>query len=943
MSSVRASIWSAQSSAAFERLRYWQGQTLRSLDFRDQATFDLRLRRLHNRALHGVSGVSFGLGVTAVTGDSTVLDLACGVAYDGCGRELIVQRARRVAVPEGPAWLILRARPSAAPSSCCVASDPACLTEDARYLEQDTEVLWDPIGSATPVSGIVLARFTDTGLDTSFRPRQARALTRPRLARGQTVRGNTPWQPWTIDEPDGKGGFLQRVVGVETRIDTSAAGFTRTPCYFARLDSFEWDLATSEFAPAFFPQVADATVDGFTFKLLMVETTRRRYRPSFGTARVAGTTRGLADRLQVEVDDAGQLQKGDVIALLRPRARLVVRVEHAEGTDLTLEAPLADATAGETLLAVGNLPRMALVKSVKPESAAMLAAFTSAKAIKKGDVLLRTFDSALAVVDGVKLGTMTVGQPFAGWKKEDPVSVARVSGALLVESAVTSADGSKTSLKLKPATHTVNATDTLVLLDAQKSPLAAPAKVTFRQDATVDVQPALSAVEIAALKRVAPFAADLAIDSVQPKTAGSVVTVASVGPFAVGDVVAVAGDTATVATIDKITTSSKELSLSGVLPAKAGTLLVAANLTTATTVSSVTAGAPAEIVVGRVNAVPSGAFVARRDGDDFSQAVTVKSVNGAAVTLAAPIPGLARLDTLAVGVFPAVATVMTPDESGEQFQIVEAGALAAGDSVVLLSDEARPLSVTQVVSAAGNTVVVSEPLGALAAGQSVAVIHFRERLLLTAVNAADATKVEVDDELPFREGDVVGVLTHYVDGSNAGLIESVQGDQVTLATPGIEHGDGIVDRDWIDGGIVGPAAVTFRSLSQLSFPSQFQPVARLDVTDGLNQPQPATAHGLDLLSGRQLSSPVLPLLYDPAGRHVAFWPTDPNRRFRYRPETLSLITTFNTDFPRAFATFAQKQNLSVSWIGCQQEFPPPSGCPGQVDAEPCAGCATPED
>ena len=424
------SVWSAHASAALERLRYWQGQTLRSLDFRDQGHFDARRRRLHNRALHGVDGVSFGLAVTPVTGDATKIEVGCGLGYDCQGREVIVQRARRVAVPAEPAWLVLRTRAAATSSSCCVPSEPGCLPEDARLLEQDAELVWDPVGSTHPVSGVVLARFTDSGLDPTFRQRRARALTRPRLAGGQTVRGNTPWQPWTIDEPDGKGGLLQRVVGVETRIDTSASGFTRTPCYFARLDSFEWDLATSEFAPAFFPQVADATLDGFTFKLLMVETTRRRYRPSFGTARVAGTTRGVGDRLQVEVDDAGPLKTGDVIALLRPRARVVVRVEEADGVELTLAAALDEVEADKTLLAVGNLPRAAKVMSVKPENAAMLADFTSVKPVKKGDVLLRTADSALAVVDSVRGKVMTVGQPFSTWTEtRSAVGGAPVRGA----------------------------------------------------------------------------------------------------------------------------------------------------------------------------------------------------------------------------------------------------------------------------------------------------------------------------------------------------------------------------------------------------------------------------------------------------------------------------------------------------------------------------------
>ncbi len=251
---------------------------------------------------------------------------------------------------------------------------------------------------------------------------------------------------------------------------------------------------------------------------------------------------------------------------------------------------------------------------------------------------------------------------------------------------------------------------------------------------------------------------------------------------------------------------------------------------------------------------------------------------------------------------------------------------------MLIGNAATPAAVVQVVSASGSDIVLSESLGTLTAGRQLATIEFRDTLQLTTIDAADPTHIGVDRAIPFRDQDVVGVLTRYADNSNPGLIESIQGNRLTLTIPGLEHGDGIVSADWIDGGIVGPAVVSFLSTSQLAFPSEFQPLVRMVTVDGLTQPQPAVAYGFDQISGRFVSSPVRPFVYDAAGRHVFFVPVNLTSAYRYRPETLSLITTFNTDFPRAFATFAQKQQLAVCWIGCQQEFPPPSGCPGGEEA-----------
>jgi hypothetical protein len=917
------------SSQAFERLRYWQGQTLRSLDHRDQSRFDSRRRQLHNRALHRVDGVSFGLAVTQIGGPSQPIEVDCGLAYDCRGRELVIQRPRTVAAPASPSWLILRLRPAIARGSCCPSSDPGCIPGESLLLDEDMELTWTPLDSFEPVDGVALARFTAAGLDADFRPRPARPLARPRLARGQTVRGNTPWEPWTVDEPDGQGGIRKKVVGVQTRIDASAAGFTRTPSYLATLESPTWDVARTEFAPAFFPQVADPGVDGFTFRLLMLEIARRRYAAASGVSRVTSTSRAVGGRLQIVLASAAPFQKGDAVALLRPRARSIVRVEKASGVELTLAASLGDVVVDETVLAIGNLPRASRVTDVNPEDKTMVAEFKAAASVKKGDVLLRTADSALTVVDRVSKGKLlTVNKPFVNWQATDAVAVARHSAAMAALNPKVSADGLKMSIDV-PSGHGLAANMKVALLAADKTPFVPPRRVVAVTAAKIDVEPPLAATELADLKKLALFAGDITIHIVQPKSPGTIVEVDSTAPFEEGDFVAADGDTSAITTVATIS-SKKKLVLNSSIPLKAGDDLVAANWYAATTVTAVGVPTPNAVVVARPNAAPVGSFVVRRIGNDFSDPAVVEQVGGTTLTLEGPIADLAPLDTLAVGVFPRIAEVIAPQPQEEQL-LVEADKLTAGDSVVVV-DAAPPAAVVQVVSVSGTTVVLNASLGTLSSGQKLAVVTFRDRALLTAVDAADPRSIEIDETIAFREHDVIGVLTHYADNSNPGFIDTVQGDTLTLLGAGTEHGDGIASG--LDIGILGPAAVSYAP--SLPFPLQFQPITRLLSVDGLTNFQRAVAFGFDLLTGRFVSSSVAPLLYDPAGGHVYLWPLDFNAPYRYRPETLSIITTFNTDFPRAFATFAEKQQLSVCWIGCQHEFPPAGGCPAQHPYELCA-------
>ena len=919
-----------------ERLRYWQGQTLRSRDARDQARFDARRRQLHNRAVHSAEGVAFGLAVQRIDGDPSRRRVACGVAYDCWGRELLLQRSRDIQLPTDASWLILRYRQVSAGSSCCGHSDLGCVGDESLLLDRDVELVWVPVESFEPVRGVALAKFTDGDLDPAFRPPQARPLARPRLARGQTVRGNTPWEPWIVDEPDGQGGLRQKVVGVQTHIDTSAAGFTRTPCYLAAIDAPAWDVATAEFAPAFFPHVADPSVDGFTFRLLMVETTRRRYATAFGTTRVADTSRGIGDGLQVDVDSASAFQKGDVVALLRPRARSVVRAKAGVGKAVTLAAALDEADVNKTVLAIGNLPRIAKVSNVQPASATMVADFVATPAIKKGDVLLRTNDGATAVIDSVSTvkKQLTVTKPFADWKSTDVLNVARLSKAVKVVTAAPSG----ASLDLTPVSHTVNQNLAIVLIDGSGTPLGVPRKVTKHTSGTapIDVTPVLTPAEAAAVKRVGVFTPDITVGTVQLKSPGITVDVDSTDSFDEGDFVAAVGNTSAIAAIKKVSSATR-LELDASIPVVNEGQIVAANWLGAATVASLGAPGSNTVTIGRTNAVPpQDAFVVRRNADDsFSAPSLVKDVKGATLTLDVPIADLARLDTLAIGAFPRIVTVLSQQAEDEKIQILatQAGMLSAGDELALIAASDTTALVAQVTAVNGSDVVLGSSLGRLTAGQTLAIVNFRDRALLTKVNTS--TSIEIDAHITFRDrGDVVGLLTHYVDNSNPGLIERIEaGNRLVLAFPQVQTGDGIVSKGWIDGGIIGQAAVAFAP-SEPAPELRFQPFVRLVSTEGLDQVRPAVIYGLDLETGRFVASSVLPFLFG-GGDHIFVWPGDAAAVFRYRPETLSLITTFNTDFPRAFATFAQKQQLAVSWMACQEEFSRPTGCPAQQPFDVC--------
>jgi len=130
--------------------------------------------------------------------------------------------------------------------------------------------LWKPENLVELVDGVPLTRikYDEKGLpELSEEESQvpiSRPLAKPRIASGATIPGNTVWEEWKEEG-------LENPVGVQTKIDTSAAGFTETPCYFAWLQQGSlWNRIDQNLYLAHVENIQDPTPTNFIFRILIL-------------------------------------------------------------------------------------------------------------------------------------------------------------------------------------------------------------------------------------------------------------------------------------------------------------------------------------------------------------------------------------------------------------------------------------------------------------------------------------------------------------------------------------------------------------------------------------------------------------------------------------------------------------------------------------------------
>jgi len=229
-----------------ERVRHVPGELLGSRDLGAQVHADAELMWWHQRALHDVPGIVAGLTAAGQPDGSVVV--APGIGFDARGHDVLLRAEATIPPPQDAGHtlvLVLR----------------RC--EDRRA----PQLGWIRLERMERCDGVPLARLIP-GMGGGLEPwpGRARAIARPRTAFGSTLPGSTAWLPWLALERIGAG------FGLETRIDTRAAGFTGRPCYFAWL---LWpEIGEADPRIAFWSlglqHLADETIDGFTVRVVVL-------------------------------------------------------------------------------------------------------------------------------------------------------------------------------------------------------------------------------------------------------------------------------------------------------------------------------------------------------------------------------------------------------------------------------------------------------------------------------------------------------------------------------------------------------------------------------------------------------------------------------------------------------------------------------------------------
>jgi hypothetical protein len=258
-----------------QRVVFFTGQRLRAGDLAAVQRSTRELRWLHNRGLHSW-GIGIGFDVKGERGDSVVV-VEPGYGIDCLGREILLIAGTEKPIPAvaEPTEYYLAAsyqddsdqKAAERRAGVCLPGNTVRLTEEPRLdwiLQKDLR----PEGEA-----LVLARATIANcrlslpLDLSVR-RFARPSQGVHIGAGQTVAGNTAWQPLSA---------AGQVIGIQTTVGTLPGKFRTTPRYLAHIAGdrfFAGAPASQPLVALGFTALSDATPERFTLQAVF---------PSFGT------------------------------------------------------------------------------------------------------------------------------------------------------------------------------------------------------------------------------------------------------------------------------------------------------------------------------------------------------------------------------------------------------------------------------------------------------------------------------------------------------------------------------------------------------------------------------------------------------------------------------------------------------------------------------------
>ena len=252
----------------FERVRHFQGQRVLARDLADEYANADSLRSLHVIGLHDTWGIAVGL--EAYVGPDGGFIVGPGLAYDVFGREIVVASPVFVASPTSSQpgvaetdWVLCLTRDEEIDQGSC---------SDERQSTTAPEILWRQL-DAVKLGIEVPLLSARIGSESVVRPgaevrRYTERQARPRIASGVTPAAQR-WSLWT--QTAGEQTYLR---GVETLVETTSAGFVRTPHYIAMLHANPQTVSGGWLSPRsrtrIFGHVADATPLGFVYRLRII-------------------------------------------------------------------------------------------------------------------------------------------------------------------------------------------------------------------------------------------------------------------------------------------------------------------------------------------------------------------------------------------------------------------------------------------------------------------------------------------------------------------------------------------------------------------------------------------------------------------------------------------------------------------------------------------------
>lgn len=256
----------------FDRITFFNGQSLTAADLTELQHANRELRWLHNRSLHRW-GIGLGLGVNGDRGETSI-SVEPGYGIDCLGREIILTQQREIPVPavagspggQEAVYYLIAAYQADSEQHVAERRPGVCQPAGTVRLQEEPRLEWRRSEQLDEGVELILAQAWIRNCQLS-RPlsltarRSARPEEQPYIGSGQTQAGETQWSAWDIDN---------RTVGVLTYVDTSSHRFRYTPQYQAHVVGER--LRTNESGSilyAGFPSVAEATPQGFTLQIIL--------------------------------------------------------------------------------------------------------------------------------------------------------------------------------------------------------------------------------------------------------------------------------------------------------------------------------------------------------------------------------------------------------------------------------------------------------------------------------------------------------------------------------------------------------------------------------------------------------------------------------------------------------------------------------------------------